>query len=413
MNLEARTAIEALRAGVPNRAAVRLMGTGESGIEDAFDELLQSVWTEGTAPRPGLGIAGGFGTGKSHFLTYLGEVARREKFVVSRVVISKETPLADPSRMLEAATRSAVLPDRNDDAIGAALAALRAAPERLEALEHAVSQPTARLAPIFPAILFLLRKPSIPPDLLRRCERFLAGGRMTTTPFRQALAAVGAARVFDLKLPAAAELAAQRIRFASVLFRAAGYAGWCLLLDEIELIGRYTPLQRAAAYAWLANWLGLEGSARMPGIAAVYAITDDFVAAVIDHRQDDERLPERLRLKGRNEDAVRALAAIRHIETTVQRHRLPPPGAEELTRDCLRLREIYEAAHDWPTPALPPGERTATRTMRQYIKAWITQWDLLRLSGAGVEIVERELRANYEEDESFAAPEHAPDEESG
>ena len=73
MNLEARTAIEALRAGVPNRAAVRLMGTAESGIEQAFDELLGAVWAEGAAPR-GLGIAGGFGTGKSHMLTYLGEV---------------------------------------------------------------------------------------------------------------------------------------------------------------------------------------------------------------------------------------------------------------------------------------------------------------------------------------------------
>ena len=35
MNLEHRTAVEALRAGVPNRAAVRLMGTAESGIENA------------------------------------------------------------------------------------------------------------------------------------------------------------------------------------------------------------------------------------------------------------------------------------------------------------------------------------------------------------------------------------------
>ena len=43
MNLDARTAIEALRAGVPNRAAVRLMGSAESGIEQAFDALLAAV----------------------------------------------------------------------------------------------------------------------------------------------------------------------------------------------------------------------------------------------------------------------------------------------------------------------------------------------------------------------------------
>jgi len=417
MNLEARTAIEALRAGVPNRAAVRLMGTTESGIEQAFDDLLaaasgEAVGTEGAAAR-GLGIAGGFGAGKSHMLTYLGEVARTHNFVVSRVVVSKETPLADPARVFEAAMRGAALPGRNDDALAGALAVLRAAPERFDALEAAVRAADSHLAPIFAAILFLLRRPTLPPETARRCERFLAGGRMASTVFRQALAGVGAPRMFDVKMPPAAELAVQRIRFAGLLFRNAGYAGWCLLLDEVELIGRYTPLQRGLAYAWLATWLGLEGAVPFPGVATLYAITDDFVAAVIEHRQDTERLSERLLLKGREQESLMAVAAIRHIEDTVRRHRLPLPGLEELTRDCLRLREIYEAAYDWATPELSPGERTATRTMRQYIKAWITQWDMQRLGDAGGAIFEETVRSNYEEDEGLAAPQLGPDDESG
>jgi hypothetical protein len=412
MNLEYRTAIEALRAGVPNRAAVRLMGTAESGIEHAFDELLGAVWAEGAAPR-GLGIAGGFGSGKSHMLAYLGEVALTHNFVVSRVVVSKETPLADPARMFEAAMRGAVLPGRNDDALAGALAALRAAPERFDALEAAVRAPDSHLAPIFAAILFLLRRPGLPPETARRCERFLAGGRMAPVVFRQALASVGAPRMFDVKMPAAAELAAQRIRFAGLLFHAAGYAGWCLLLDEVELIGRYTPLARGLAYAWLATWLGLEGAVPFPGVATVYAITDDFVAAVIEQRQDTERLSERLLLKGREQESLLAVAAIRHIEEVVQRHRLPLPGLEELTRDCRRLREIYTTAYDWPAPELAPGERTATRTMRQYIKAWITQWDMQRLGDGGGAIFEETVRSNYEEDEGLGAAHLGPDDESG
>jgi hypothetical protein len=402
MNLESRTAIEALRAGVPNRAAVRLMGTQEAGIEQSFDALLESAWSD--TPSPGIGIAGGFGTGKSHFLGYLAEVARTQNFVVSRVVISKETPLADPARVFEAALRSTTVPDRNDDPIGAALAILREAPDKLDALEQSVSRPEAKLAPVFAAILYLVRKASTPPELIRRFERFLAGGKMTATAFRQALAAVGAARMFDLRLPAAAVLADMRVRFASLLFRAAGFAGWCILLDEVELIGRYTPLQRALAYASLAGWIGIDTSRRYPGVVTVYAITDDFVAAVIDHRQDDEKLPERLRLKGRTADAAAIVKAIRHIEATVRDRRLRAPGVEELDRSCLRLREIYEAAHDWPAPTLPRPERTATRTMRQYIKSWITQWDLHRLTGNGAAIVEGTLAANYEEDEGLAAP---------
>jgi hypothetical protein len=296
------------------------------------------------------------------------------------------------------------LPNRNDDPIGACLAILRDSPERLDALEDAVSNPDAGLSPVFAAILYLLRKASTPQELIRRFERFLAGGRMTATSFRQALSAVGAGRMFDLRLPATPVLAQ--------LFRAAGFEGWCLLLDEVELIGRYTPLQRAMAYARMAVWLGLDPAQRYPGIATVYAITDDFVTAVIDLRQDDEKLADRLVLKGRTTEAAQAKLMIRHIETTVRQHRLRPPGLEELRRSCLRLREIYEAAHDWLTPELPQTERTATRTMRQYIKSWITQWDLRRLAGAGVDIVEETLGTNYEENEGLAriAPEEAGDE---
>jgi hypothetical protein len=412
MNLEARTAVEALRAGVPNRAAVRLMGTAESGIENAFERLLGAVWAEGAVPR-GLGIAGGFGAGKSHMLTYLAEVARTHNFVVSRVVVSKETPLADPARVFEAAMRSAALPGRNDDALAGALAALRAAPERFDALEATVRAADSHLAPIFAAILYLLRRPTLSPETARRCERFLAGGRMASTVFRQGLASAGSPRMFDVKMPGAAELALQRIRFASHLFHAAGYAGWCLLLDEVELIGRYTPLQRGVAYAWLATWLGLEGTVPIPGVAAVYAITDDFVAAVIEHRQDTERLSERLLLKGREQESLMAVAAIRHIEDVVQRHRLPLPGLEELARDCRRLREIYASAYDWPAPELAPGERTATRTMRQYIKAWITQWDMQRLGDGGGAIVEDTVRNNYEEDEGLGIAQAGPEDEVG
>ena len=79
---EARMAIEALRVGVPNRAAIRQMGTEQTGIEDAFDAALSAAWGDTVAGRAGtgstgIGLAGGFGTGKSHLLGYLAEVARQ------------------------------------------------------------------------------------------------------------------------------------------------------------------------------------------------------------------------------------------------------------------------------------------------------------------------------------------------
>ncbi len=212
-----------------------------------------------------------------------------------------------------------------------------------------------------------------------------------------------------LKPLGAADATEQLIRFIPLLFRAAGYAGWCILLDEIELIGRYTPLQRALSYAWLGAWLGLNGTARFPGVVTASAITDDFVAAVISARQDSDKLPERLVLKGRAAEAEMASAAIRHIERTVLQHRLLPPGLNELSACHDKLLRLYRLAYDWPAPPLPPPDRTSSRTMRQYIKGWITQWDMLRLDRGNVLILDTEIAIDYTEDAMLEEP-PVPDE---
>src|SRR5271168_1023767 len=113
---ESRRAIEALRAGVPNRAAIRLLGTAEGEIRMCFLDNLrrcrEKLLDDGQ-PK-GQVIAGGFGAGKSHLLGYLQEVALNDNFVVSWVVISKETPLFDLGKLYVSAMRNATVPKRND-----------------------------------------------------------------------------------------------------------------------------------------------------------------------------------------------------------------------------------------------------------------------------------------------------------
>ena len=410
MNLEARTAIEALRAGVPNRAAIRQMGTEQTGIEHAFDAALTAAWSDGGAGRPGIGLAGGFGTGKSHLLGYLAEVAWQQRFVVSRVVISKETPLSNAGHLLVAALRDAVLPDRPDDPIAACVATLRERPEALEALDAAVGAAGEQFAPLFAACLFLLRRTALPADALRRIVRLWSGAKVSIPALRQALTAAGAGRTHSMKAPPAAVLTAQLTRFVPLLFRAAGYSGWCVLLDEVELIGRYTPLQRALAYSVLASWLGLDAERRVPGIVTAYAITDDFVTAVINDRQDNEKLPERLTLKGRQAEAALARSAIRHIERTVLQSRLLPPTLDDLINCHHKVRDLYSVAYGWQAPPMPELERTSSRTLRQYIKGWITQWDMRRLGSGDVRLVAGSIASNYTEESALAEP-HAPDDE--
>ena len=196
MTLEIRTAIEALRAGVPNRAAIRQLGTEQTRIEHAFEAALLAAWDRQGPVSAGIGLAGGFGTGKSHLLGYLAEVALQQGFVVSRVVISKETPLSHPAHVLAAALRDAALPDRPDDVTMSCVAILRQRPEALDALEVAVSMPEAGFAPVFAACLYLLRRVSTTPEMLRRIARLWGGAKVSTPAIRQALSAAGAGKMF-------------------------------------------------------------------------------------------------------------------------------------------------------------------------------------------------------------------------
>ncbi len=128
----ARRAVEALRSGVPSRAAVAALGSAQSEIEDRFTGLLEQA-QEGSVrarhPAAGLLIGGGFGSGKSHLVEHLAQLALEAGFVVGRVVVSKETPLYDPVKVFRAATASAVVPGGHGPALVEAAAGLdRAVP---------------------------------------------------------------------------------------------------------------------------------------------------------------------------------------------------------------------------------------------------------------------------------------------
>ena len=86
-----RRAIEALRSGVPNRDAVRVLGSSQPEIEARFRELLTQAQDGSATGQPGgsLLIAGDFGSGKSHLLEHLQHLALDQRFVCSKLVVSK------------------------------------------------------------------------------------------------------------------------------------------------------------------------------------------------------------------------------------------------------------------------------------------------------------------------------------
>ena len=381
--LAARRAVEALRSGVPSRDAVAALGSGQGDLEDRFLGLLDGLGTARATAARGLLLGGGFGSGKSHLLEHLAHLALEHNVVVSRIVVSKETPLYDPAKVLRAAVESALTPDGAVGAVGEAAAGLDpGSPAYAELLAWA-SGSGAPVDEWFPLTLRLFpRVQGSEDDFADAIVRFWSGDRLSVADVRRHARFAGLGRPALAAVPAR-ELAVQRLRFLSRLFVAGGYAGWGLLFDEVELIGRYTLLQRGRSYAELARWLAPDPDDRGSPLAAVLAMTDDFDAAVLTDRDDRQVVPTRLRARQSPEwddVATRAEAGMRMIEREMVL--VAPPDAAELDAVYRRLKELHSEAFGWSAPDVPGLERLGATRMRQYVRAWINEWDLVRLDPA-------------------------------
>ncbi len=202
------------------------------------------------------------------------------------------------------------------------------------------------------------------------------------------------------------DLSVQRFRFVSRLVKAAGYHGWVVLLDEVELIGRYTMLQRAKSYGEIARWV--RGDRDDPGapLCAVLATVDDFEAQVLIGKNDAELVPKRLRMRGTFEDELAANSAetgMRIIER--EQLRLQPPGRDELDRTYAKLKQIHAEAYGWDPPDVAGIERLPSNRMRQYVRAWISEWDLRRLDpNYTPDIATTALTVDFSDDADLEGP---------
>ncbi|MFY9809144.1 MAG: hypothetical protein WAK86_18070 [Pseudonocardiaceae bacterium] len=109
-------------------------------------------------------------------------------------------------------------------------------------------------------------------------------------------------------------------------------------------------------------------------------MTDDFDAAVLTPKNDREVVPAKLRAKQSAEwdhIASQAETAMRLIERETLL--LTAPDADELDYAYQRLKCLHSEAFGWKAPEVAGLERLGTTRMRQYVRAWINEWDLVRL----------------------------------
>ncbi|HZY59961.1 MAG TPA: BREX system ATP-binding domain-containing protein [Candidatus Binataceae bacterium] len=410
--LDYRRALEALRNGVPNRDAVKVVGCGQTEIERRFRENLELTpeHLEKDKQVRGMLVSGDFGAGKSHLLQYLQHLALSENFVCSRVVISKETPLADPAKVFKAAIESAEVPGLSGQAIQEIAARLRRDSAQYAALRRWCERHTDTLNPLFAATLLLHERLGGDPEMVEKIVGFWSGEALGVARIRRSLKQAGADSLYRVRNVPARELALHRFAFIPQFIAGAGYRGWVLLLDEVELIGRYSLLQRAKSYGELARWLGWLKGEQYPGLVTVAAITEDFDAAVLVDKDDYSSIRQKLEDKGREEYrviAARAETGMRIIRREALA--LEPPDERHLLETYRRLKDVHAKAHGWNPPEIPMAELATTRRIRSHVRRWITQWDLHRLfPDAAVTTEEKELHPAYTQDVEVEKPAEEP-----
>ena len=400
--LSSRRALEALRNGVPNREAVKILGCNQPEAEGRFEDMLIQAADRDNVPDGALGmlISGDFGSGKSHLLTHLEQQALSQGFVCSKVAISKETPLYDLGKVLKSAVDNGRMPNRAGRLIEELGQALKPhSPEYADFFKWANDTESNGLSQMFPASL-LVHERSRDLELNSEIEYFWAGDRIKVSRVKDGLRQIGQFQSYSFRAPKAAELPPQRLRFVVEVIKAAGYKGWVVLLDEIELVGSYSLLQRGRSYAELARWLGEAVDEPYSGLATVGTVTDDFASAIISpdgNKKDRDYVAPKLEARYAN-IVARAETGMRLLEREVIP--LKQPTDTEVRETAEKLRQIYSTAYDWDPPALQAEARGAgyQNRMRYKVRASINEWDLLRLyPDYSPETEGDEFRHTYEE----------------
>ncbi len=343
INFEARNVIEALRSGVSSRAAGHYLSSARA-------ELLAQISDKLHEQDGGMIISGSYGEGKTHLLNTVLDMAHKRNMVVSFISLSKETPLDKLHLIYQKVVANTYLPERMQPGFthlfenmtpNSALATemLLLAGKHLE---------TDKL-------YFLLKSYLNTSDadekfaLLADLEGDFIGNNDVKTIYK---------RLFNERVTYSVNFSKTKhakdyFVFTSNLFKKLGYAGWVILFDESELIGRLGKKARLGAYANLETFMAGE----IPATMSIFAFNTSFLED-IDAKKEVESisaLPE--------EQRQTIEKAINQIRTAV---RLNPLTNDELLTVLGKIKEFHAAAYQWQ-PNVDVNQFLASVESRGYL----------------------------------------------
>lgn len=367
--------VEHLRAGVPSTEAASLLSSGRQRLSQEVLRDLEA--TAGGSPHRPRIIAGGYGEGKSHSLAMIAALAEQENFVVSHLTVSRETPLDRADRVYRRIVQRTHVPAVARPGLDILLDKVQGNAERVQRLlRFAAQELHQKLALVLEARFEGEFGRS--EDLDRDLQGYLLSGAEARRAYREATGR----RAAMFQSPRMRDDISY-LRLMQELALQAGYAGWVVLVDEVEMIGRLGRVGRGRSYALIDHLADRERFART---YLVLAVASSFQHDLKERLEELEQLPGWLAGHGRGDLVSAAQTWVRRLQEAAP---LPPLTEEDYVRVFDAIVQAHALAYDWQPPLGGREVLNAVRAslqehdlkVRQLVRAAVHYLDLLRHYG--------------------------------
>lgn len=364
--------MESLRSGIPTRLSTRLLPDLRKNITE---RILKDLETFGEDKVPsGRMLWGQYGQGKTHALTAIEHMALDRNFAVSRVTLSREVSCHNLFHLFGQLVPRIRTAASTQEGIQPCLSKVR--PDEIEGTVLFDENRYSNLLPrhILEDVLYaegedkekLLGEMSgirLPLGEIGRIHRSLRGRPLPKCQFK------------------VTEHADAYYGVVADTLKCAGFEGWVILIDEVELIGRLGKQARLKAYRnlhWLLNWSGRMKYPMYVVGAAASRLQDDLWYGKTD---DDRTIMPELALARYGEEDARNMTSFFSRAIGPDSMSIPPAGQKELVELLDSIAALHGHAYGW-TPAFHGEEilrHLGAKPARTHVRAALEYLDLQML----------------------------------
>lgn len=392
-DMESRHIIEALRSGIPSRIVGRCFSDARPRVLRELSGRIEDVCER--QKSSGMIICGKYGEGKTHLLNTVFNMASENNMVVSYLSLSKETPMDKLHMLYPKLMANTYLPGRMQPGFAQIFDTMTAGSGvASEMISYAAGQlETDKL-------YYLLRSCLGTEDMEEKFKLLadLEGDFIANAALRQIYKRIYSQTVkYNVNFSKTRHIA-DYFAFMSHLFVQLGYSGWAILIDEGELMGRFSKKGRLNAYRNMAHFLFPPKT--FESVFTLFAYSASYVEDVIIGKHDFENLEE---LHPAEPEPMRSV-----LNLIMKTPQLAPLTEKEIREILEKVREIHGKAYHWSadidTDALVKASGNSSHLLRTRIRAAIELLDQMYQYGdAGEAVIGTVSVGSYGEEDFTAA----------